>query len=188
MRLGPFACRSRRRAPRASSRVAPSTVISKGSPPVARNPLFAIGSIKTGIFIVPATPGDSLSHGLLSPFHATIVPRRTIYRNPDFRSWNACRSRLAEQHHGARIPTDSGDRFWVLGERLPRNERLGIRRADTTGITTVLDIGGHPRFPGTREGGVIRCHFIFSGKNDELPSREGAPGGLDRASGFPFPL
>ena len=35
---------------------------------------------------------------------------------------------------------------------------------------------------------VIRCRFIFSGKNDELPSREGAPGGLDRASGFPFPL
>ena len=29
---------------------------------------------------------------------------------------------------------------------------------------------------------------VFSGKNDELPSREGAPGGLDRASGFPFPL
>jgi len=29
---------------------------------------------------------------------------------------------------------------------------------------------------------------IFPGKNDELPSREGAPGGLDRASGFPFPL
>ena len=34
----------------------------------------------------------------------------------------------------------------------------------------------------------IRCRFVFSGKNDELPSREGAPGGLDRASGFPFPL
>ena len=33
---------------------------------------------------------------------------------------------------------------------------------------------------------------IFGAKseveNDELPSREGAPGGLDRASGFPFPL
>ena len=32
---------------------------------------------------------------------------------------------------------------------------------------------------------------IFGAKseveNDELPSREGAPGGLDRASGFPFP-
>ena len=36
--------------------------------------------------------------------------------------------------------------------------------------------------------GVIRFRFISSGKNDELPSREGAPGGLDRASGFPFPL
>ncbi len=35
---------------------------------------------------------------------------------------------------------------------------------------------------------VIRCRFFFSGKNNELPSREGAPGGLDRASGFPFPL
>jgi len=35
---------------------------------------------------------------------------------------------------------------------------------------------------------LARCRFIFSGKNDELPSREGAPGGLDRASGFPFPL
>ena len=34
---------------------------------------------------------------------------------------------------------------------------------------------------------LARCQFIFSGK-DELPSREGAPGGLDRASGFPFPL
>ena len=30
--------------------------------------------------------------------------------------------------------------------------------------------------------------IVFLGKNDELPSREGAPGGLDRASGFPFPL
>ena len=37
-------------------------------------------------------------------------------------------------------------------------------------------------------GAEIRCQFVFSGKNDELPSREGAPGGLNRASGFPFPL
>src|SRR5208283_2552399 len=29
---------------------------------------------------------------------------------------------------------------------------------------------------------------IQHSSNDELPSREGAPGGLDRASGFPFPL
>jgi len=44
----------------------------------------------------------------------------------------------------------------------------------------------------------IRCQFIIltgnsvsvhhSCRKDELPSREGAPGGLDRASGFPFPL
>ncbi len=40
----------------------------------------------------------------------------------------------------------------------------------------------------TAQGRVIRCRFNFSGKNDELPCREGAPGWLDRASGFPFPL
>ena len=44
------------------------------------------------------------------------------------------------------------------------------------------------RIPEIDFGRVIRCRFIFSGKNDELPSREGAPGGLKRASGFPFPL
>ena len=47
--------------------------------------------------------------------------------------------------------------------------------------------------------GAPRCQFIFSGKNDELTPDfrermmncrvgEGATGGLDRASGFPFPL
>ena len=41
---------------------------------MARNPLFAIGSIKTGIFIVPATPGGSLSHGPLSVFHQLSYP------------------------------------------------------------------------------------------------------------------
>ncbi len=29
---------------------------------------------------------------------------------------------------------------------------------------------------------------VYPARNSLLPSREGAPGGLDRASGFPFPL
>ena len=50
---------------------------------------------------------------------------------------------------------------------------------------TQKDMRFHPVLEVMR---VIRCRFIFSGRNDELPSWEGAPGGLDRASGFPFPL
>ena len=40
---------------------------------------------------------------------------------------------------------------------------------------------------------LVSVHFFVMGSDPvsgckPLPSREGAPGGLDRASGFPFPL
>ena len=47
---------------------------------------------------------------------------------------------------------------------------------------------GKGRPAGSIELREIRCQFIILARKDELPSREGAPGGLDRASGFPFPL
>jgi hypothetical protein len=35
---------------------------------------------------------------------------------------------------------------------------------------------------------VRLCSWFLDGDEKPKPSREGAPGGLDRAAGFPFPL
>ena len=53
------------------------------------------------------------------------------------------------------------------------------------GLTVVLNTVAQLHYD-TQQ--CVQVIFSTVPNNDELPSREGAPGGLDRASGFPFPL
>jgi hypothetical protein len=70
--------------------------------------------------------------------------------------------------------------------------RSDVRARLTRGLEAPLIIG---LLPDTRlqhhELPELNPIFIIPGaarRHERLPSREGAPGGLDRASGFPFPL
>ena len=54
-------------------------------------------------------------------------------------------------------------------------------------VTDFVDRRGIVFNSGSKYGELSKCPRNWDGKKLE-PSREGAPGGLDRASGFPFPL
>src|SRR5271157_4175189 len=110
--------------------------------------------------------------------------------------------RIGSRHRTTRKPAHSAPADRRLGwQRSPAPQQVGDGgRYQPASSSSLGGEGNRWRSPGSRSNPVKTLRReSFLGSSFELriatvastvkkPSREGAPGGLDRASGFPFPL
>ena len=119
-------------------------------------------------------PSARLTHSLASAWFSTNAGLKPTGRNAIGLRSNDCSAKAVYQARPRRLPTKSlcARVDWQVGRR--RRTRRDLR------------LSGRGSAQQCRQ--AIRPDDLIIASRKPLPSREGAPGGLKRASGFPFPL